>query len=1414
MVGGKLDGTRKPDSSTVHFIEHSKHHPRRHIHPVRQVSQAVSFSKIYEINRCHILTKSTGIIQSNSSLSTFSIYGPDHGKSSSETAVLADSASAVDQFTLWVERVVCDFVEEHVNHRGTSNIIYIRLFVYVAMHQQLSLLVLLTVLYISQYSTLSTDFQPFGNLPNEFRLVDDTPADHLIGKVQAPPGISPITFPPSSGSGSSRSPWRFQIFRPHKVPSRLFRIDPDTGELYTSQTIDREALCTEPDVVECTLSFQVTAQTKTTSGVPHFIDIKVLIDDRNDHTPEFPDPGFVNLSVPESTEVGARFPLPLASDPDTRQFSVNAYVAEPEMPSEWSLVTETSGGESDNYIFSKVSPSMVSSPANKITGLYLKLQKPLDHETKMKFSFKIRALDGSESNEYAPVSNRKDILQVYIYVEDINDNGPVFRPQGKPYPVAPPKAQISNWMVTYTATVPESKWIKDPILKLITDDIDGPANSKVSYYFAPATSKHVQEYFTLNPLNGYLFLRKPLDYELQSEYSFRVIATDMPEDNLRGGVIHGQVSPSSSNIHTATAQVVITVTDTNDEAPEIEVDFISIEPNASPMATKYAEIEENAPPPQFIASIQATDRDAGMSGQVSCVQQQVFNPSSSLWPRPSKSSMNISSSPFQLDEIRQENGRVQYRLLTREALDREDTENGGAYRQVKIICTDMGRPPRASSTFVNIRIRDKNDNAPTINLRRPTDFIYGLKPSDGDKWPYVYENAPVGSLVTRLNASDLDEGDNGRLTFSFVADELPVGSVNPLTLFQINEKTGDITTKVEIDREAYDPPLSSVLLRVKVSDNGVPPKSATQDVRIYIRDENDNGPVFQRTEYQFQIMENLPAGYAAGEILVSDKDEGEIKLTFGMHTYGPLPFTIWPCSYQGGGEHGSYSMYRFILNTTRPLDREVEHSFKFTLIATDGTTGQGKSKVGSATATVEVIVENENDNDPVIIFPQKQNKTFYLSWREKKNFELLTINANDKDPSENPHIFELMKGASDTQMVNYSNENDTKKDAEFTQSSDFLDIEPTTGIVFLSRDMRAEDKGIHVFKVQVTDAGVPPRSSSIAFFVLVDDSSPRTPMEDSNNVPVPKINSNSAANVDRPPSMKANILVPSNQVGNRKRPPDVRPNQKPRIAGDLIVLLALGLVFLLLIATMGLVVYFRYWKKQTRMSQANGNRGSLLFANQVNRSGSTCMKEIRVPASKQQERWLCTSDGSIISVSSPTQLLSESEQLKNHFSTVISSADSTGNIYYKARAETLRSGKNGSDPLAGYSTLSPMASVILKPNVIQGCEGYVHPDSQLAYYAQNVHVLSGPPKDRSIILSQRHTMDRNTFRNMTAIKQQQVQQQDQHPNQGEVLVLPPVAWDCQSRSDSSSKQDEMVMVTPTESGRSETDVSQFCSPFA
>ncbi|KAL7063533.1 hypothetical protein AAHC03_01314 [Spirometra sp. Aus1] len=1202
---------------------------------------------------------------------------------------------------------------------------------------------------------------------NTFMITDDTPADHLVGKVRLP---TSNTFPDSKKTPSNDRQypsWSYQVLGALKMPGQLFRVNKDTGELFTREKIDREVVCSPANIqnnfgqsiesqkfktshqlspdTDCFITLQIAINpTGQQAQVPQFVFVKVIVVDRNDHMPTFPHPGYINLSVPESAEVGSRFPLPLAVDLDTRQYSVRAYVAEPQLPAEWALISET-----DQSFSPKTSGS-------QITALFLELRKPLDHEKIDRFSFRIRALDGAEQSEFAPVRNGKDTLQVNIYVEDINDNGPVFRRPEKSFtepnhfPVSDPLNQ--NWLVTYTATVPESKWIKTPIVQLLAEDIDSPAHAKVRYYFGPSTDREVLEYFTINAHSGHLFLRKPLDYEFQAQYSFRVIATDTADEPKLHSASQTLQTPSS--IHTATAQVIIYVTDTNDEAPNIEVDFLSTDTLAA-VPRKYAVVAENAAPPQFIASILVTDRDAGINGQVNCVQQAVI--SSSPWP--SAGWTNTSSiSQFHLSEVRQSSGLVQYNLLTSVALDRENVAEGGAFRQVKITCTDAGRPAKSASTFIGIKVKDENDNVPEVKLRMPTDYRFASgSRMDPERWPFVVENSPLGTLVTRLNATDLDEGENGRLTFSLENSD-GTEPVTATAIFQINSKTGDIITKGEIDREAYDPPLFSIPLRVRVSDNGIPPKSSTFEFKVYILDENDNPPVFQQSEYKFHVRENLPAGYPVGEILVSDKDEGEVKLTLSLQPYGTLPFVLWaaPTTSRNSAvrSQASFTVNRVIINTTRPLDREVEESFRFTVLATDAPSfpslsSHDRAKVSTVTATVEVIVENENDHDPVIIFPQKQNKTFILSSQEKKHFELLTINANDKDPNESPHIFELFADPSqsvDDGQDNSSTANTTRSLRQPADAHDFLDVEPTTGIVYLSRDMRPEDKGFHVFKVQVTDGGTPPRSSSIAFFVLVNDSPSRSLTAESIPSTIDTIRKEPLSDTGFPaksvPTMgSAEVSIPKvsrvGVVGRKTASENGSSKARPRIAGDLVILLALGLVFLLLVATVSLVAYMRYWRKHNRLignrSVGLSNRNSLLFANQIN--GGTGLKELRCPptetcissARKQKtDQWLCTGDGSIIGLSSH---LLDDDALKCSFpSTLISDC----NVYYKA-SEMARSQAMSDN---SYSPLSPSASVLMKSpsppdhGMYMTQDAVLLQDAQLACYAQNMRLSQNEGNQR------------------------------------------------------------------------------------
>lgn len=88
-------------------------------------------------------------------------------------------------------------------------------------------------------------------------------------------------------------------------------------------------------------------------------------------------------------------------------------------------------------------------------------------------------------------------------------------------------------------------------------------------------------------------------------------------------------------------------------------------------------------------------------------------------------------------------------LILQKALDRE------AIKEHKLMLTavDGGRPAKSGTMEIIIRVLDVNDNSPVF-----TKDVYSAS---------VNENSPLGTLVTRVNATDLDEGANGDIVYSF-----------------------------------------------------------------------------------------------------------------------------------------------------------------------------------------------------------------------------------------------------------------------------------------------------------------------------------------------------------------------------------------------------------------------------------------------------------------------------------------------------------------------------------------------------------------------------------------------------------------------------------------------------------------------
>lgn len=166
---------------------------------------------------------------------------------------------------------------------------------------------------------------------------------------------------------------------------------------------------------------------------------------------------------------------------------------------------------------------------------------------------------------------------------------------------------------------------------------------------------------------------------------------------------------------------------------------------------------------------------------------------------------------------------------------------------LNVTAYDQGQPPRSTSQTMFVRVLDVNDNAPLFE-KPAYSFV-------------INEDAPNGTSVARLRATDGDQGPNAELHFILMSEQ-----------FHIDGGTGLLTVSGPLDREHHD----RHLLTVKVTDGALQdPLSSTATVSIVLRDVNDNAPRFARAPYVVRIREDLPVGTLVTSVHAEDADFGE-----------------------------------------------------------------------------------------------------------------------------------------------------------------------------------------------------------------------------------------------------------------------------------------------------------------------------------------------------------------------------------------------------------------------------------------------------------------------------------------------------------------------------------------------------------
>ncbi|XP_039555646.1 protocadherin gamma-A12-like, partial [Passer montanus] len=191
----------------------------------------------------------------------------------------------------------------------------------------------------------------------------------------------------------------------------------------------------------------------------------------------------------------------------------------------------------------------------------LVLAKALDREEAAFHELVLRAMDGGDPA-------RTGTARIRVTVVDANDNAPVFS------------------QAEYTVRVPEDVPVGSTLVAVTATDADEGPNGQVTYSYQMVSVKALK-IFDLDAETGAITLMRNLDFEDGTYYELEVQVRD-------GGDL--------SDI----AQVVITVTDVNDNAPEISV------------RSALSEISEDAPTGTVVALVYVHDRDSGANGEVSC----------------------------------------------------------------------------------------------------------------------------------------------------------------------------------------------------------------------------------------------------------------------------------------------------------------------------------------------------------------------------------------------------------------------------------------------------------------------------------------------------------------------------------------------------------------------------------------------------------------------------------------------------------------------------------------------------------------------------------------------------------------------------------------------------------------------------
>ncbi|XP_053702205.1 protocadherin-10-like [Synchiropus splendidus] len=379
---------------------------------------------------------------------------------------------------------------------------------------------------------------------------------------------------------------------------------------------------------------------------------------------------------------------------------------------------------------------------------------------------------------------------------------------------------------------------------------------------------------------------------------------------------------------------------------------------------------------------------------------------------------------FLLDIQTRSDGSKFAELVLQTPLDREQQ----SAHQMVLTAVDGGAPERSGTAQIDITVLDANDNAPVFDQS-----FYRVR---------LAENAPKGTVVIKLNASDLDEGTNADITYSFSGH----APIKVRQLFSVDPRTGEIKVKGVIDYEKAR--MHEIYVQAK--DKGPSAVAVHCKVLVNVLDKNDNVPEVILTSVSTPVQEDAPPGTVIAVISVTDKDSGE-NGNVDCEIPSQVPFQL----------HSSFKNY-YTLVTSGYLDREAVAEYNITLTARD----MGSPPLLTR-KTILVQVSDVNDNTPQFKQP---SYSVYLTENNAPGASICSVSALDPDSGQNAYLsYTILDG-----------------DIQGMPVSTYVSVNSDNGNIYALRSFDHEQLKNFQITVQAQDAGFPPlkRNASVNIFIL------------------------------------------------------------------------------------------------------------------------------------------------------------------------------------------------------------------------------------------------------------------------------------------------------------------------------------------